>query len=65
MEMMKDYHDSYLKCHISLLHDVSDKFTNTILSNYRLCPSQYLNAPALSWNSMINMSKDELEKTFI
>ena len=26
-----------------------------------LCPSHYLSEPALNWNSMLNMTKGELE----
>ena len=56
---MKDYHDLYLKCDILLLPDVFEKFRNTSLKNYGLCPSDHLSAPALSWDAMLNMTKVE------
>ena len=37
MKAMKDYHDLYLKCDVSLLADVFEKFRNNSLKNYRLC----------------------------
>ena len=41
--------------------DVFEKFRNNSLKNYGLCPSHYLSAPSLSWDSMLNMTKVELE----
>ena len=32
-----------------------------VFKNYRLCSSHYLNALALSWDEMRNMTKIELE----
>ena len=61
MKTMKDYHDLYLKCDVLLLADVFEKFRNTSLKNYGLCSSHYLSAPALSWDTMLNMTKVELE----
>ena len=58
---MKDYHDLYLKCDVSLLGDVFEKIRNDSLQNYGLCKRHYLSAPALSWNVMLNMTKVELE----
>ena len=59
MGMMKDYHDLHLKCDVFLLADVSENFRNNSLKNYGLCPSHYLSAPGLNWNS--KMTKIELE----
>ena len=61
MQTMKDYHDLYLKCDVSLLADVFEKFRNNSLNNYELCPSHYLSAPGLSWNSMLETTKIKLE----
>ena len=44
---LKDYHNLYLICEVSLLTDVFEKFTNNRFKNYGLCPSHYLNAPDL------------------
>ena len=38
-----------------------EKFKNNSLKKYRLCPSHYLSAPALSWDAMLNVTKVELE----
>ena len=61
MKTMKDYHNLYLKCNVLLLADVLEKFRNSSLENYRLCPCHYLSAPALRWDAMLNMIKVELE----
>ena len=57
MNKMKDYHDMYLKCDVLLLVDVFEKFRNNSLKNYRLFPSHYLGAAALTWDAMFNMTK--------
>ena len=53
MKTMKDYHNLYLKCDVLLLADVFEKFRNNSIKNYGLCPSHYLNVPALSWDAML------------
>ena len=58
---MKDYDDLYLKCHVLLLADVFEKFRNTNLIHFVLCPSHYLSAPALSWDVILNMTKVDLQ----
>ena len=57
MKIVKDYHDLYLKCDILLLPDVFEKFRKNSLKNYGLCPSHYLNAPGLSQDAMLKMTK--------
>ena len=52
MKTMKEYHDLYLKCDVSLLADVFEKVRNNSLENYGFFPSHYLSAPALSWDAM-------------
>ena len=54
MKTMKDYHDFYFKCDVLLSADI-------LRNNYGLFPSNYLSAPALSWDAMVNMTKVELE----
>ena len=62
MKTMKDYHNlTCLKCEVLLLADVFEKFRNNSLKNYRLCPNHYLNAPISSWDTVLNMTKVELE----
>ena len=41
-ETMTDYHDLYLKCDVLLLADVFEKFRNTSLKKYELCPIHYI-----------------------
>ena len=56
MKTIKNYHSFYLKCDVSFLAGVFEKFINCILRNYGLCPSHYLRAPALRWSAMLNMT---------
>ena len=58
MKTIKDYHDLYLKCEVA---DVLEKLRNNSLNNYELCASNYLSAPVLSWDAILNMAKVELE----
>ena len=58
---MKYSHDFYLKCDILLLDYVLEKIWNNSSNNCRLCPSHYLNAPGLSLDVMLKMTKIELE----
>ena len=60
MKTMKGYHDLYLKCDVLLLADVFEIFRNNSLKNYGLCPSHYLSAPGLSWDTMLKMTKIKL-----
>ena len=58
---VKNYHDLYLKCDVSLLADAFEKFRNKSLKNYGLCPSRYFSALGLSWDAILKMTKVELE----
>ena len=58
---MWDYHDIFLKFDILSLGNVFEKFKNNSLKNYRLRPNHCLSAPALSWDTMLDMKKVELE----
>ena len=40
---------------------VFDKFRNSNLKNYGLWPSHYFSSPSLSWDTMVNITKAELE----
>ena len=59
--MIKDYHNLYLKCYGLLLADVFEKFRNSILKIFGLYSRCYLRAPALSWDAVLRMAKNELE----
>ena len=61
MKTMNDYYDLYLKCDVLMLADVFEKIKNNHLKNYGLCPSHhYLGKPALSWDTMANVAKVNL-----
>ena len=55
MKTMKDYHDLHLKCEVFIVSWCFGKVDS--LDNHELWPSHYLNAPALSWNTMLNVTK--------
>ena len=61
MKKMKDYYDLSLKCDVLLLADVFEKFKNSSVQNYGLCPSHYLNLTTFSWDVMLDMTKFEVE----
>ena len=61
MKPMKDSHDLHLNCDVLLLANVFEEIRNRCLENYDLCPSHYFSAPALSWDSMLGMTKVELD----
>ena len=58
---VKNYHDLYLKCDVSLLADVFKKLRNNSLKNYGLCPSRYLSARCSSWDAVLEITKIELK----
>ena len=58
---MGDYHDLYLKANVLLLANVFEKFIKTCLNYYRLDPCRYFSSPGLSWDSMLKITKVELE----
>ena len=61
MKTLKDYHDFYLKHDILMSACVINKLRNWWLESYSLCPSNYLSAPALSWDAIPIMTKVELD----
>ena len=61
MKTMKYYRNLHLKSDVLVLADVFQKFRNNSLKNDRLCPSNYLSAPSLSWDAMLKMTKIKLE----
>ena len=48
-------------CDVLLLAHVLEKYKNSSLKNYGLCPKHYLSATALSWDAMLNMTEVKLE----
>ena len=61
MKNMKSYHDLYLKCDALLLANVFEKFRNRCLENYSLYPSHFLERTSLCWDTMLSMTKVELD----
>ena len=60
IKTIKDYYDLLLK-YVLLSSDVFQKFKNSSLKNYGLCQSHYFSVLALSWATMLNIKKVELE----
>ena len=58
---MKTYHNLYLKCDVLLLANILEKFRNSSFKNYGLYPNHYLNVPVLRRDTMLNMTRVELE----
>ena len=65
MKTLGEYHDLYLKTDVLLLCDVFEKFINTSLNYYGLDPCHYFSSPGLSWDTMLTMTKIELEQVVI
>ena len=61
MKPMKHYYNMYLKCDVLLLADMFENFVNNRLKKYGSSSSDYMSAPALIWNAMLNITKVELE----
>ena len=59
---MRDYHNHYLEKDVLLLADVFEKFIDTCLEFYKLCPCRYFSPPGLSWDAMLKMTGVRLEK---
>ena len=58
---MGQYHDLYLGSDVLLLADVFESFRKTCLQYYKLDPCHYFTSPSLSWDTMLKMTKIELE----
>ena len=51
----------YLKCDALFLVEVLEKFKDNCFKYYALCHSHYLTATGLNWDSMVNMTKVQLD----
>ena len=58
---MGQYHDLYLKSDVLLLADVFQNFREACLSNYGLDPCHYITSPGLAWDTMLKMTKINLD----
>ena len=61
MNTMGDYNDLYSKADVLLLADVFEKFISTCLDYYGLDPCHYFSTPGLSWDTILEMTKIELD----
>ena len=61
MNTMGQHHDLCLKTYVFLLADICENFINTCLEYYGLDPFGYFSSLGLSSNSMLKMTKIELE----
>ena len=61
MNRMGDYHDLNLKTDVLLLVDVSEKFIKRSLDYYCLDPCHSFSSPRLNWDTMLKMTKIELD----
>jgi len=55
-----DYHDLYLVSDVLLLADVFENFRKGSIEKYKFDPANYLTAPSLAWDAMLDMTKCEL-----
>ena len=58
---MEDYHILCLKCDVLFLVHMSEENRNNCLRNYTLCSCDYLSAPALSWDVILDITKIEVD----
>ena len=68
IKTLNEYYDLYLKTDVSLLADVFEKIIKTLiimslksLNYYGMDPCHYFSSPGLPWDSMLKMTKVELE----
>lgn len=61
IKTFEDYHDFYLNIDVNGLADVFENFINTSITTYKLDPCYFVGAPAFAWNSMLLLTKVELE----
>ena len=59
-ENFGDYHDKYLVCDVLLLADIFENFRKSALEKYKLDPANYLTAPSMAWDAMLDMTKIKL-----
>ena len=58
----RDFHSHYLKKDVLLLADVFEKFISSCLKFYNLGSCHYFSVPGLLRNTMLKLTKIELEK---
>ena len=61
IKTMGEYHDFLLASNVLLLADVFESFRKTCLQYYKLDLCHYFTSSCLSWDTMLKMTKIELE----
>lgn len=56
-----EYSDHYLKTDVLLLADVFESFRDVTIRTHKLDPCHYFTLPGLTWDSMLNFTKIQLE----
>ena len=62
MKNIGDYHNHYLKKDVLLLADAFEKCIDTCLKFYKLDSCHYFSSPGLSWDAILKMTGEKLEK---
>ena len=61
VKTLGNYSDLYNIQDVLLLADIFENFRNVCLTNYQLDPAHYLTSPSLAWDSMLKLTKIELD----
>ena len=60
-QTLGDYHDLVLKTDVLLLAEVFENLRKVIIKVYKLDPACYYTSPGLSWDTMLKLTKVELQ----
>ena len=58
---MGDWHDLYVRLDTALLADVIENTRKLMMESYGLELDHYLSLPMISWDSLLKMTKAELD----
>ena len=61
LETLKNYHDLYMITDVLILADVFENFRKICVENYKLDPAWYYTSPRLSWDTLLKITKANLE----
>ena len=60
----EDFHNHYLKKDVLLLADIFENFIASSLENIKLDPCHYFSSPGLTWDALLKMTDQSLEKNY-